>query len=229
MKSYCVKDWSPDDQPREKLLQKGVDALSNAELLAILLRSGSRDENVLQLAQRILSSAGNDLNRLSKLSAKQLTHDFKGVGDTKAASIVAALALAKRRKAQEVVIRGKIRTSTEIYNYFLPTMQDLEYEEFWVIFLNHANRIIDRMKISQGGISSTIVDSQIIYKEAVLRLSNQVVICHNHPSGIAQPSSQDDSITATINWGLKMLGINLIDHVIVCGDDFYSYADSGKL
>ncbi|GHT05584.1 DNA repair protein RadC [Bacteroidia bacterium] len=225
----CVKDWSPDDQPREKLLQKGVDALSNAELLAIFLRSGSRGETVMQLAQRILASVDNDLNKLGKLSARQLVHDFKGVGTTKAVTIVAALALDKRRKAQEVVKQGKIHTSTDIYQYFLPTMQDLVYEEFWVIFLNSANRIIDRLKISQGGISSTIVDSQLIYKEAILRLSNQVVICHNHPSGMSQPSSQDDSITSAINWGLKMLGIKLVDHVIVGENSFYSYADLGKL
>jgi DNA repair protein RadC len=220
---------SSDDMPREKLLLKGVDALSDAELLAILLRSGSRGETVLQLAQRILRSVDYDLNRLSRLSAKQLMHNFKGVGDTKAATIVAALALDKRRQAQKVVIQKKILTCEDTYHYFLPMLQDLNYEEFWVIFLNNAHGIIDRMKIGQGGISSTTVDTQIICREAILRSASYIVACHNHPSGIAAPSLTDDALTEKLRLALLTIDIKLMDHVIICGNTFYSYSDSWRL
>ncbi|GHT46952.1 DNA repair protein RadC [Bacteroidia bacterium] len=218
------QDASQDDNmPREKLLLKGVDALSDAELLAILLRSGSRGETVVQLAQRILRSVNYDWNRLSRLSVKQLVHNFKGVGDTKAVTIVAALALDKRRQAQEVVMRGKIFTGKDTYNYFLPMMQDLDYEEFWVIFLNSTYGIIDRLKISQGGGASTTVDIQIICREALLRSASQVVACHNHPSGIAAPSALDDALTEKLHNALQTVGVRLMDHVIICGKTFYSY------
>lgn len=224
-----VKDWSPEDRPREKLLLKGVDTLSNAELLAVILRSGTKDETVVELSQRILQSYGNDLNQLGKISANQLMSNFKGVGEAKAIGIIAALELGKRRKAEDVSTRKKILSSLDIYNYFYPVLCDLPHEEFWALFLNRSNRIIDRFKISQGGISETVVDGKLIYKEAVSHLASFVVLCHNHPSGNYLPSPQDNSITFRIKKGIELLDMYLLDHVILSGGRYYSYADEGKI
>jgi len=224
-----VKDWSPEDQPREKLLTKGVNTLSNAELLAVILRSGTRKETVVELSQRILQSFGNDLNRLGKVSANHLMTNFKGVGKAKAIGIIAALELGKRRKAEEAGSRKKILCSMDIYNYFYPSLCDLLHEEFWALFLNRSNRIIDRFKVSQGGISETVVDGKLIYKEALTRLASFVVLCHNHPSGNHLPSPQDNAITQRIKKGLELLDMHLLDHVILVDGKYYSYADEGKI
>jgi DNA repair protein RadC len=228
MLKRSVKHWSPEDRPREKLLLKGINSLSDSELLAIVIGSGNKEESVIQLAQRILQSVNNDINLLGKFSVKQLM-EFKGIGEAKAIGIVAALELGKRRKAAEVLSREKITCSKDIYHYFYPLLCDLFYEEFWILFLNRANKIIDKLKISQGGVSETVVDTKIIYKESLSRLTSNVVLCHNHPSGNLNPSKQDDWITTKIREGLKMLDINLIDHVIVCDGKFYSYADEGRI
>jgi DNA repair protein RadC len=224
-----VKDWSPDDQPREKLLSKGVNALSNAELLAIILRSGTKEEGVVELSQRIFQSVGNDLNKLGKISPKQLMTNFKGIGKAKAISIIAALELGKRRKAEEAGDRKKIICSLDIYNYFYPFLCDLPHEEFWALFLNKSNRIVGRFKISQGGISETVVDGKLIYKEAIAHLSTFTVLCHNHPSGNHLPSPQDNSVTFRIKKGIEFLDMQLLDHVIIGEGRYYSYADEGKL
>ena len=224
-----VKDWSPDDQPREKLLSKGVNTLSNAELLAIILRSGTRDETVVELSQRILQSFENDLNRLGKASANHLMANFKGIGEAKAIGIIAALELGKRRKAEDFNTRKKIICSMDIYNYFYPVLCDLQHEEFWALFLNHSNRVIDRLKISQGGISETTVEGKFIYKEAVTRLATFVVLCHNHPSGNRLPSLQDNTVTQRIKKGLELLDMHLLDHVILTDGRYYSFADEGKI
>ena len=224
-----VKDWSPEDRPREKLLAKGVSALSNAELLAIILRSGTTKETVVELSQRILQTFGNDLNRLGKVSANQLMTDFKGIGEAKAIGIIAALELGKRRKAEDLSSRKKIISSLDIYNYFYPFLCDLPHEEFWALFLNRSNRIIDRFKISQGGISETVVDGKLIYKEAVLRLTSYVALCHNHPSGNQLPSPQDNTVTFRIKKGIELLDMVLLDHVIFTDGKYYSYADEGKI
>ena len=223
-----VKDWSPEDRPREKLLYKGVHSLSDTELLAIILGSGSREESVVDLSQRILLSVNNNINQLGKLSVKQLMQ-FKGIGEAKAISIVAALELGKRRKAEEILNRERILCSKDIYDYFHPMLCDLSYEEFWILFLNRASKIIDRLKISQGGVSATVVDAQIIYKEALLRLATSIVLCHNHPSGNPSPSSEDDSVTRQVQRGLKFLSMDLKDHVIICDGQFYSYADHDRI
>ena len=224
-----VKNWSPEDQPREKLLAKGVNTLSNAELLAVILRSGVKAESVVELSQRILNSYGNDLNRLGKVSATDLMSNFKGIGKAKAIGIIAALELGKRRKAEELNSRKKILSSIDIYNYFHPVLCDLHYEEFWALFLNRSNRILDRVKISQGGISETLVDGKIIYKEAINRLASYVVLCHNHPSGNSMPSAQDNKLTLQIKKGLELLDMYLMDHVILTDGNYYSYADAGKI
>ena len=224
-----VKDWSPEDQPREKLMSKGIGALSNAELLAIILRSGTKNETVVELSQRILQSFGNDLNRLGKASANDLMSNFKGVGEAKAIGIIAALELGKRRKADDMNDRKKIICSMDIYNYFYPFLSDLQHEEFWALFLNHSNRIIDRYRISQGGVTETIVDGKIIYKEAITRLASFVILCHNHPSGNCFPSSHDNTITLRIKKGLEQLEMHLLDHVILTGGSYYSFADEGRI
>ena len=224
-----VKDWSPEDQPREKLMSKGINALSNAELLAIILRSGTKNETVVELSQRVLQSFGNDLNRLGKASANDLMSNFKGVGEAKAIGIIAALELGKRRKADDMSDRKKIICSMDIYNYFYPFLCDLQHEEFWALFLNHSNRIIDRYRISQGGVTETIVDGKIIYKEAISRLASFVILCHNHPSGNCLPSPQDNTITLRIKKGLEQLEMHLLDHVILTGGSYYSFADEGRI
>jgi len=224
-----VKDWSPEDRPRERLLSKGVNTLSNAELLAIILRSGTREETVVELSQRILQSCSNDLSRLGKISANQLMADFRGVGEAKAIGIIAALELGKRRKAEDINTRKKIICSLDIYNYFHPFLCDLQHEEFWALFLNHSNRIIDRFKVSQGGISQTVVDGKLIYKEAISRLASFVVLCHNHPSGTHLPSPQDNTVTLRIKNGLELLEIYLLDHIILTDGKYYSYADEGRI
>jgi DNA repair protein RadC len=224
-----VKDWSPDDQPREKLLSKGVNALSNAELLAIILRSGTTKETVVELSQRILQSAGNDLSRLGKIPVNQLISDFKGIGEAKAGSIIAALELGKRRKAEDITNRKKITSSMDIYNYFHPLLCDLPYEEFWALFLNRSTRIISRFKISQGGTSQTVVDGKLIYREAITCLATSVILCHNHPSGNILPSSNDNTVTFQIKAGLERLDMCLLEHVILTDGKYYSYADEGRL
>ena len=224
-----VKDWSPEDRPREKLLSKGVNTLSNAELLAIILRSGTTKETVVELSQRILLKFGNDLNRLGKVSANQLISDFKGIGEAKAIGIIAALELGRRRKVEDANSRKKIICSMDIYNYFYPMLCDLQHEEFWAIFLNRSSRIIDRFKISQGGVSETVVDGKLIYKEAISHLASYVALCHNHPSGNHLPSPQDTSVTQKIKKGLELLDMRLLDHIILTDGRFYSFADEGRI
>jgi DNA repair protein RadC len=223
-----LKDWSPEDRPREKLLSKGIYALTNAELLAIILGSGNREETVVNLSQRILQSVSHNLNQLGKLSVKQLMN-FKGIGEAKAIGIVAALELGKRRKSEDVLHRQQIQISKDVYKYFYPLLCDLYHEEFWVLFLNRASKVIDKVKISQGGIAATIVDERIIYKEALLCVSSSVIVCHNHPSGQPLPSSEDDAVTVKLQRGLKFLDMNLKDHVIVGDGQYYSYADAGRI
>ena len=228
-KRLSVKNWSPEDQPREKSLLKGVNALSNAELMAILIGSGNAEESSVQLSQRILQSVENNLNRLGKLSVDHLISSFKGIGEAKAIAIIAALELGKRRRASDIISSGTIRYSKDIYDLFHPLMGELQHEEFWVLFLNRANKIIHKMKLSQGGLSETIVDNRIVYKEGISRLASSVVICHNHPSGTLNPSKQDETITQKLRNGLMLLDMALIDHVIVCEKGYYSFADEGKL
>jgi len=224
-----VKKWLPEDRPREKLLLKGVNTLSNAELLAIIFRSGTKDESVVELSQRLLQAYGNNLNKLGNASPKDLIKNFKGIGAAKAIGIIAALELGKRRKAEEIFNRKKIINSIDIYNYFYPILCELPHEEFWALFLNHSNRIIDKYKISQGGISETIVEGKMIYKEAIAHLATYVVLCHNHPSGNYLPSLQDNRITLKIKKGLELIDINLLDHVIFVNGMYYSYADDNKI
>ena len=229
MPKLSVKNWAEEDRPREKILLKGIHSLSNAELIAIIIGSGNKDESSVELSQRILQSVGNSLNQLGKMPVKQLISSFYGIGEAKALSITAAMELGKRRKAEDVFKRERIISSRDIYEYFYPIMSDLPHEEFWVVFLNRSNRIIDRMRISQGGVSETVVDIKLILKESVLRLASGIVLCHNHPSGNTEPSWQDDEITHKIKDACKILDITVLDHLILCDDKYYSYADDGRV
>jgi DNA repair protein RadC len=229
MPKLTVKDWAEADRPREKIFLHGIHSLSDAELLAVILSSGSREESVVELAQRILRSVGNSLNQLGKVPVKKLISDFKGIGKAKAVGIAAAMELGKRRKSEEVFRQEKFTSSRDIYKYFYPVFCDLPYEEFWVVFLNRSNRVIDRLKISQGGISETIVDVRLIFREALLRLASGIVLCHNHPSGNVEPSGRDDGVTRKIRECCRMLDISVVDHLIFSDAGYYSYVDAGRI
>ncbi len=224
-----VKDWAEEDRPREKILLKGIHSLSDAELLAILIGSGNREETVVELAQRILLSADNNLNKLGKFSVKQLISNFKGIGEAKAVTIVAAMELGKRRKATENSNKEVIVSSIDIYNYFHPFLCDLQHEEFWVLFLNRSNKVIDKLKISQGGVSETVVDCKLILKGVALHLASSIVLCHNHPSGNIHPSRQDDLITRKVVEACRILDVIVIDHLIFCDSNYYSYLDEERI
>ena len=224
-----IKDWAEEDRPREKILLKGISTLSDAELLAILIGSGNAQETAVELAQRILFSAGNNLNNLGKFSINQLISGFKGIGEAKAISIVAAMELGKRRKYSEIINREQILCSQDIFEYFHPSLCDLYHEEFWILLLNRSNRIIDKTRISQGGVSETVVDNKLILKEAITHLASGIILCHNHPSGNLRPSKSDDLITKKIKDGAKLLDILVLDHIIICNNKYYSYADEGRL
>jgi len=224
-----IKEWAEADRPREKAMQKGFSALSDAELIAIIIGSGQSKETAVQLAQRILHSIDNNLNTLGKLSIKDLTSGFKGIGTAKAASISAALELGRRRGLSEPAIRESIRCSSDIFRLFYPLLCDLPHEELWVALLNRSGKIIERTRISQGGTSGTVADVRIILKAAVISLASSIVLVHNHPSGSFTPSTQDDQITHKLFGAAKLFDITLLDHVIIADTKYYSYADEGRI
>jgi len=229
MKEYkSIKNWSEDDRPREKLLKKGTSALSDAELVAILLGSGSSKQSAVELAREILDSCNNNINCLGKKSLKDLMK-FKGVGEAKAVSIVAALELGKRRKLEDAIKQAKITTSRSAFEYFQPLMGDLQHEEFHVLFLNRANLIIDSLKISSGGTTGTVMDVKLIIKHALDRLAQGIIISHNHPSGNKQPSGADTQITNKVKEAAALMDINLLDHIIIADNDYFSFADDGLI
>jgi len=223
-----IKDWAVEDRPREKLLQKGLSSLSDAELIALLIGSGTRNESAVELAKKVLKNANNNLNELGKLEIKDLQKN-KGIGEAKAITITAALELGRRRKLSEIIDKQKISSSTEVFELFQPLLGDLPHEEFWILLLNRSNKIIDRFKISQGGISGTVIDSRLILKTAIEKLASAIILCHNHPSGNKMPSEADDSITKKLIDGGKLFDINVLDHIIIADSQFFSYADEGKI
>lgn len=223
-----IKEWAEEDRPREKMLSKGVCVLSDAELLAILIGSGNTEETAVELTRRILASCNNNLNELGKKSIAELCA-FKGIGEAKAISITAALELGKRRKLSDVQERQRIGCSKDIYELFHPLLCDLPTEEFWAVFLNQANKVIDKTKISTGGITETAADVRSILREALLKRATSLILCHNHPSGNPHPSISDDRLTHKINQAARVMDIMLCDHLIVCDGTYYSYADEGKL
>ncbi|MFO7851254.1 MAG: RadC family protein [Bacteroidota bacterium] len=226
--SLKIKDWALEDRPREKLLYKGISSLSDAELLAILIGSGSNDKSAVDLAREILNLASNNLNRLGKLDVHDLVK-LKGIGTAKAINIMAALELGRRRKSAEIIEAAKIRSSNDVYTIFNPLLADLTHEEFWLLYLNRSNKILSRHKLSQGGISGTITDVRLIVKKALELLASSMIICHNHPSGNLDPSEADNRITQKIKEAVAYFDISLLDHIIVTDNGYYSYADNGMI
>lgn len=224
-----IKEWAEEDRPREKMLLKGASVLTDAELLAILIGSGNSKETAVELSQRILHKAKNNLNHLGKLSINDLITEFKGIGSAKAVTISAAMELGRRRNQSVQLQREKICSSAKAYSLFHPILCDLSYEELWIVLLNQSNKIIDKIKISQGGVSETSADIRLILKATICSLAASVIVCHNHPSGNNQPSVQDDTFTHKLNQSCKLIGAILADHIILCDGSYYSYADEGKI
>lgn len=223
-----IKEWAEEDRPREKLLLKGVASLSDAELIAILIGSGNQEETAVQLSQRILNSASNNLNALGKLSVKDLTV-FKGVGEAKAIAIVAAMELGRRKRSAEPLERKTIRSSRHVYDLFYPLLCDLPYEELWVALTNRAGKVMEQLKVGQGGIHAIHTDVQLIMKSAIHTLCSGIILCHNHPSGSVKPSEADDKLTFRLAEAAKLFNISLLDHIILSDNSYYSYADEGRL
>jgi DNA repair protein RadC len=223
-----INQWAKEDRPREKMVSRGVEVLSDAELLAILIGSGNTEESAVELMRRVLASCDNNLNELGKWALPDYLR-FKGFGTAKAATVMSALELGKRRKAQEIKERIAIVCSTDIYRIFHPLMCDLSQEEFWIILLNQANKVIIKIRISSGGIDGTYADLRSILREALLHRATGIVLCHNHPSGNKYPSSADIQLTECIRQGAQTMNIKLCDHVIICDGSYYSFSDEGKL
>ena len=227
MEKLTIAHWSESDQPREKLRDKGPQALSDAELLAILIGSGTPGISAVELMQEVLSNCNNSLNTLGKMTIRQLM-DHKGIGEAKAITILAACELGKRRQMETPEERPDLGTATRIYNHMHPVMQDLDVEEFWALFLNQHYRLIKKIRISHGGITETAVDIRIIIREAILSNTTILAVCHNHPSGSLKPSRQDDELTKSIKRACELMRIHFLDHVIITDGNYYSYHESGK-
>lgn len=223
-----IKEWAEDDKPREKLMLKGRLALSDAELLAILIGSGNREETAVTLSQRILKENNNNLAALSRQSLKQLML-FKGIGEAKAIAIVAALELGQRRRSQDALLLPQITSSTKVFELMQPLIGDLNHEEFWVLFLNNSNKVVFKTNLSKGGLTGTVVDVRILFKLALEQQATGLILAHNHPSGKLKPSDADLSITRKIKEASKLLEITLLDHLIITEHGFYSFADEGVL
>jgi len=228
-KRLTIREWAEDDRPREKMLRKGSQALSDAELLAILIGSGNRDESAVELSRRIMRECKDNLNELAQLSIADLCKRFKGIGEAKAITIMAALELGKRRKTSEVLERKKIGSSIDLFDLFEPVLVDLPHEEFWVGLLNGANKVIEIRRLTQGGTRQTVVDISMLLKIVLEKSAQAVVVAHNHPSGQNRPSHEDEQITRRIKTGCEAIGISFLDHIIIARGNYYSFADEGKL
>lgn len=226
--SFSIKNWSQDDQPREKLRDKGKNSLSDAELVAILIGSGNRDESAVDLCKRILASAGNNFNALGKLSLKQL-QEFKGIGEAKAITIAAALELGRRRKLEEKVNHEKIGSSRDVFEIMQPIVGELGHEEFWILYLNNSNKVLQKQQLSKGGITGTLVDVRLVLKQALEVGAVALILCHNHPSGTLQPSQADNSITEKLKNAASSLDIKVLDHLIITEQAYFSFADKELL
>ena len=223
---FPITNWSEDDKPREKLMLKGKSVLSDAELIAILIGSGSRNESAVDLSKKILASVDNNLNALGKVSISQLMN-FKGIGEAKAISIIAALELGRRRRAEEVVELKKVTSSKVIFEIMQPIIGELPHEEFWIIYLNNSNKIISKSQLSKGGITGTLVDVRIVFKTALEMGATALILCHNHPSGTLVPSDADKQITRKLKLAGESLEIKVLDHLIVTEASYFSFADGG--
>lgn len=223
-----INQWAAEDRPREKMILKGASALSDAELLAILIGSGNQEESAVSLMQRVLQSCGNDLGALGKWELQDFKK-FKGLGEAKSISIMAALELGKRRNENEVTERTCISSSADIFKIFHPLLRDLPTEEFWILLLNQGNRLIDKVCISKGGIDQTTADVRVILREALLHRATQIILAHNHPSGNIRPSQEDKRLTQTVKKCAETMNIRLTDHVIITDGGFFSFNDEGLI
>ncbi|MGB5417831.1 RadC family protein [Algibacter sp.] len=226
--SFSIKNWSQDDQPREKLLYKGKAALSDAELVAILIGSGNRQESAVDLCKRILASTDNNLSALGKLTIKQLM-EFKGIGEAKAISIIAALELGRRRRGEEALEKRKITSSASVFELMQPIIGELEHEEFWIIYVNNSNKVLQKNQLSKGGITGTLVDVRLVLKNALEVGATGLVLAHNHPSGTLKPSEADKQITQKLKSAAQSLDIKVLDHLIITEKAYFSFADESLL
>jgi DNA repair protein RadC len=227
-KKLTIKEWSVQDRPREKYARNGAVALSDAELIAILLRTGNANDSAVELAKKILAASGNSLNSLSEKSLQELAKT-KGIGQAKAVSLMTAFELGKRIQAEKVEQRLQILSSADVVNLMQDKIAYLEHEEFWVIYLNQANRILSTCQISKGGISTTGVDTRIILQQAVLNKATQLVLCHNHPSGSVKPSRADIQLTEKLRQATFLMDLILVDHIIIHKQQYYSFIEEGRL
>ncbi len=228
MDKLNINQWAVEDRPREKMMQKGAESLSDAELLAILIGSGNTEESAVALMQRVLAACGNNLNALAKWEMRDFAR-FKGLGPAKSIAVMAALELGKRRSLQERPERAGIRSAQDVYQLFHPLLADLSHEEFWVLLLNQAARVIDKARISRGGIDQTSADVRTILREALLQRATQIILVHNHPSGNVQPSPDDLRLTRSVQQAAQVMNIHVADHVIVTDGMYFSFNDEGKL
>jgi DNA repair protein RadC len=226
--SLKITDWAVEDRPREKMIQYGTSTLSDAELLGILISSGTKDKSAIDLGRELLAMVNNNLNALGKLTIADLTK-IHGIGNARAVTIAAALELGRRRKLTENPEVVQIKCSKDVADIFQPILSDLLHEEFWILFLNRSNRVISRMKLSQGGISGTVTDVRLAMKKAIELLASGIIVCHNHPSGNLNPSESDSKITQKIKEAGNLLDIQLLDHLIISDKDYYSFADNGLI
>ena len=226
MDKFTIAEWAEEDRPREKMMRLGAETLSNAELLAILIGSGSTDESAVDLMKRLLNDSNNNLNTLGKMTIHQLMN-YKGIGEAKAITILAACELGKRRQMEKAEERPDLGTATNIYNHMHPVLQDADVEEFWALLLNQNHRLIKKVRISRGGITEVSVDIRIIMREAVLANATILAVCHNHPSGSLRPSRMDNDLTHGLKEACRLMRIHLMDHVIVTDGAYYSYHEEG--
>ena len=227
MEKLNINQWAEEDRPREKMASLGTEALSNAELLAILIGSGSTKESAVDLMKHILADCNNNLNTLGKMNIRELCK-YTGIGEAKAITILAACELGKRRQAETPEERPDLGTATRIYNHMRPVMQDLDVEEFWALLLNQHYRLIKKVRISHGGITETAVDIRVIIREAVLANCTILAVCHNHPSGNLSPSKSDEILTRSLNRACEVMNIKFLDHVIVTDGLYYSFHEDGR-
>lgn len=228
MSNITIARWAEEDRPREKLMQNGPGVLSDSELLAILIGSGSTKESAVSLMQRILVDCGNNLNTLGKMSLHELMR-YNGIGEAKAVTILAACELGKRRHATPAAVRPDLGSASAAYDYMLPKMQDLDVEEAWVLLMNQRFHLVKAVRLSHGGLSETAVDVRIVMREAILAGATVLTLCHNHPSGNCRPSGDDDRLTQKIRKACETMRIYMADHIIVTDGCYYSYAEEGRL
>ncbi|WP_298367988.1 DNA repair protein RadC [uncultured Lutibacter sp.] len=227
-KTLSIKSWAEDDRPREKLVLKGKSSLSDAELIAILIGSGNRNESAVDLAKRILNSINNNLNKLGKLSVSEL-QKFKGIGEAKAISIITALELGRRRRLEEALEIPKIGSSKDVFNLMQPIIGELQHEEFWIVFLNNSNKVLYKEQLSKGGLTGTLVDVRLVFKKAIELYATAIILCHNHPSGKLQPSNADKIITKKLKQAGETLDVKVLDHLIITENAYFSFADESLM